>query len=86
MGTCCSRCSASESGCSGSAYPVGTGTSFGFCDASSTRALRPDIDSDVANSSEFAPHSVRHTFGTRLGKSGVDAFTIMKLMGRSTIT
>jgi len=31
-------------------------------------------------------HSVRHTFGTRLGESGADAFTIMKLMGHSTVT
>lgn len=34
---------------------------------------------------EFVPHSLRHTFGTRLGESGADAFTIMKLMGHSTI-
>ena len=31
-------------------------------------------------------HSLRHTFGTRLGESGADAFTIMKLMRHSTIT
>ena len=37
-------------------------------------------------SKEFVPHSLRHTFGTRLGESGADAFTIMKLMGHSTIT
>jgi integrase len=35
---------------------------------------------------DFVPHSLRHTFGTRLGESGADAFTIMKLMGHSTIT
>ena len=34
---------------------------------------------------EFVPHSLRHTFGTRLGQSGTDAFTIMKLMGHSTM-
>ena len=34
----------------------------------------------------FVPHSMRHTFGTRLGESGADAFTIMRLMGHSTIT
>ena len=32
------------------------------------------------------PHSFRHTFGTRLGESGADAFTIMKLMGHSSVT
>jgi integrase len=31
-------------------------------------------------------HSFRHTFGTRLGETGADAFTIMKLMGHSTVT
>ena len=35
---------------------------------------------------EFVPHSLRQTFGTRLGEAGADAFTIMKLMGHSTIT
>jgi integrase len=30
--------------------------------------------------------SFRHTFGTRLGETGADAFTIMKLMGHSTVT
>jgi integrase len=36
--------------------------------------------------SDFVLHSLRHTFGTRLGESGADAFTIMKLMGHSTVT
>jgi integrase len=35
---------------------------------------------------DFVPHSFRHTFGTRLGETGADAFTIMKLMGHSTVT
>lgn len=35
---------------------------------------------------DFVPHSLRHTFGTRLGEAGADAFTIMKLMGHSTVT
>jgi integrase len=29
--------------------------------------------------SDFVLHSLRHTFGTRLGEAGADAFTIMKL-------
>lgn len=36
--------------------------------------------------SEFVPHSLRHTFGTRLGEAGADAFTIMRLMGHSSVT
>jgi site-specific recombinase XerD len=31
-------------------------------------------------------HSLRHTFGTRLGESGADAFAIMRLKGHSTVT
>jgi integrase len=34
----------------------------------------------------FVLHSLRHTFGTRLGEVGADAFTIMKLMGHSSVT
>jgi integrase len=35
---------------------------------------------------DFVLNSLRHTFGTRLGESGADAFTIMRLMGLSTVT
>jgi site-specific recombinase XerD len=30
-------------------------------------------------------HSFRHTFGTRLGEAGADAFTTMRAMGRSSV-
>lgn len=33
----------------------------------------------------FVLHSLRHTYGTRLGEAGADAFTIMKLMGHSNV-
>lgn len=35
---------------------------------------------------EFVVYSLRHTFGTRLGESGADAFTIMRIMGHSSVT
>ena len=31
-------------------------------------------------------HSLRHTMLTRIGEAGVDAFTIMKIAGHSSIT
>jgi len=34
---------------------------------------------------DFVLHSLRHTFGSRMGESGADAFTIMRLMGHSTV-
>ena len=34
---------------------------------------------------DFVLHSLRHTFGTRLGEAGVDAFTIKELMGHTSI-
>jgi integrase len=37
-------------------------------------------------SEEFVIHSLRHTMLTRLGEAGVDAFTIMRIAGHSTIT
>ena len=35
---------------------------------------------------DFVLHSLRHSYGTRLGEAGADAFTIMRLMGHSTVT
>jgi site-specific recombinase XerD len=58
-------------------------------------ALIPDSHLDQQHSrvrkllkfpSDFVLHSLRHTFGTRLGESGADVFTIMKLMGHSSVT
>jgi len=35
---------------------------------------------------ELVLHSLRHTYGARLGEAGADAFTIMRLMGHSSVT
>lgn len=35
---------------------------------------------------EFVVHSLRHTMLTRLGESGADAFTIMRIAGHSSVT
>ena len=40
----------------------------------------------LKTSEEFVLHSRRYTYGTRLGESGADAFTIMRLMGHSSVT
>jgi integrase len=37
-------------------------------------------------SGEFVLHSLRHTYRTRLGEAGADAFSIMRLMGHSSVT
>ncbi|MCH6553508.1 MAG: site-specific integrase [Acidobacteria bacterium] len=34
---------------------------------------------------DFVLHSLRHTFGTRLGEEGVDVFTLMRIMGHSSV-
>jgi integrase len=39
-----------------------------------------------AGLSGLKPHSLRHTFGTRLGEAGYDAFEIRKLLGHSSVT
>ena len=35
---------------------------------------------------DCVPHSLRRTYGTRLGETWADAFTIMRLTGHSTVT
>jgi len=48
--------------------------------------LHQEVRDNLGWDKDFVPHSLRHTFGTRLGEAGADAFTIMKLMGHSTVT
>lgn len=60
-------------------------------------AVRPKLNSSLDHlqkgrretlkmSGEFVLHSLRHTYGTRLGEAGADAFTMMRLMGHSSVT
>ena len=35
---------------------------------------------------DFVPHSLRHTFGTRLGEARASVYEIMRLMGHSTLS
>jgi integrase len=50
-------------------------------------ACAPKIDGkrQVLFPADFVLHSLRHTMLTRLGESGVDAFTIMRIAGHSSI-
>jgi site-specific recombinase XerD len=63
-----------------------------FCRSDGSRLSQTWLDEQHRNvrtalklSADFVPQSLRHTFGTRLGEAGADAFTIMKLMGHSTV-
>lgn len=38
-----------------------------------------------ANIPRLTPHALRHTYGTNLRRSGVDIYTIQKLMGHKDI-
>jgi len=48
--------------------------------------LHATVRSKMGLPKEFVIHSLRHTFLTRLGEAGVDAFTIMRIAGHSSIT
>ena len=45
-----------------------------------------DLSERFEMPAEFVLHSLRHTYGTRLGEAGADAFSIMRLMGHSSVT
>jgi integrase len=50
-------------------------------------AFAPKVDGERVPmfAGDFVLHSLRHTMLTRLGESGVDAFTIMRIAGHSSI-
>ena len=58
----------------------GESLSVDFLDRAHSK-LRADLNLPI----DFVLHSLRHTMLTRLGESGVDAFTIMRIAGHSTI-
>jgi hypothetical protein len=45
-----------------------------------------DVRAAVKLPPDFVLHSLRHTMLTRLGESGADAFTIMRIAGHSSVT
>jgi Bifunctional DNA primase/polymerase, N-terminal/Phage integrase family len=45
-----------------------------------------DVREALKYGQEFVIHSLRHTMLTRLGESGADAFTIMKIAGHGSVT
>jgi integrase len=53
-----------------------------------SRVREPIVDGKKLQAfpSEFVLHGLRHTFLTRLGEAGADAFTIMRLAGHSSVT
>lgn len=48
--------------------------------------LHQEVRTSMCLPKDFVIHSLRHTMLTRLGESGVDAFTIMRIAGHSSIT
>ncbi len=45
-----------------------------------------DVRTELKLSKVFVVHSVRHTMLTRLGEAGADAFTIMQIVGHSSVS
>lgn len=52
----------------------------------SVNHMHQKVRTAMALQKDFVIHSLRHTMLTRLGESGVDAFTIMRIAGHSSIT
>ena len=44
------------------------------------------VRKDLSFPPDFVIHSLRHTMLTRLGEAGVDAFTVMRIAGDSTLS
>ena len=48
--------------------------------------IHSEIRESLKLNPEFVIHSLRHAMLTRLGESGADAFTIMKIAGQSSVS
>ncbi len=48
--------------------------------------LQPGVRDTLKRSKDFVLHSFRHTMLTRLGETGTDAFTIMRIAGHSSVS
>jgi len=48
--------------------------------------LHSDVTDALRLPADFVVYSLRYTYGTRLGESGADAFSIMRLMEHSRVT
>jgi len=48
--------------------------------------LHKKLREDLQLPKDFVIHSLRHTFLTRFGETGADAFTIKKVAGHSSVT
>lgn len=53
---------------------------------SSLDHLHKELRATLKMPAGFVLHSLRHTYGTRLGEGGADAFSLMRLMGHSSVT
>ena len=53
---------------------------------SSLDHLHADVRTALKLPTAFVIHSLRHTMLTRLGESGADAFTVMRIAGHSSVT
>ena len=72
---------------------AGSNSPWVFCEDGSHPMLNSSLDhlhkevpETLKMPPEFVLHSLRHTYGTRLGEAGADAFAIMRLMGHSSVT
>jgi integrase len=59
-------------------FNIQLGTSFAH--------LHTKVRTEMKQPKEFVLHSLRHTFLTRLGEAGADAFTIKTVAGHSSVT